>query len=291
MMIDYWDKTHPRHTITRSTLEKSIELDNVVLSAVTKMELMLGATNKTDMAKITKKLSRFNIVLINNDITLQSFELLQNYRLSHGLSLPDSIIAVTALIANLELFTYNMTWTTKPGIVSFRKGSRDGMPVPVYLPATKEILFSIEDNGFVNFKPYIIRSTVANNWTQTATASSRYREYALKDSLKEKVYAGAPYLRVLSNGNTILSYQSTQFKQGKQDVNNAEMIVTVGDAEGRNFTNATLPFKIPANATALWNSIAVLKDDTMVALTSTDAYNGRTEVWMIKGRLRSVNKF
>jgi predicted nucleic acid-binding protein len=71
------------------------------------MELMLGATNKTDMAKITKNLSRFNIALINNDVTLQAFGLLQNYRLSHGLSLPDSIIAATALIADLEFFTYN----------------------------------------------------------------------------------------------------------------------------------------------------------------------------------------
>lgn len=75
--------------------------------AVAKMELMLGATNKADMISITKKLSRFNIALINNDITLRAFELIQAYRLSHGLSLPDSMIAATALVADLELFTYN----------------------------------------------------------------------------------------------------------------------------------------------------------------------------------------
>lgn len=107
VMIDYWDKTKPRRATTKSILETSIELDNVVLSAVTKMELMLGATNKTDMARITKTLSRFNIALINNDVTLEAFDLLQNYRLSHGLSLPDSIIAATAIIADLEFFTYN----------------------------------------------------------------------------------------------------------------------------------------------------------------------------------------
>lgn len=107
VMIDYWDKAKPRHASTKATLEKSIELDNVVLSAITKMELMLGAINKTDMAVITKKLDRFNIALINNNITLQSFDLLETYRLSHGLTLPDSIIAATALIADLELFTFN----------------------------------------------------------------------------------------------------------------------------------------------------------------------------------------
>lgn len=107
VMIDYWDKSKARHSSTKSILEKSIELDNIVLSAISKMELMLGAINKTDMAMITTKLNRFNIALISNNITLQAFELLQTYRLSHGLSLPDSIIAATALITDLELFTYN----------------------------------------------------------------------------------------------------------------------------------------------------------------------------------------
>jgi len=53
------------------------------------------------------KCSRFNIALVNNDITLQAFDLLENYRLSHGLLIADSLIAATALIADLEIFTYN----------------------------------------------------------------------------------------------------------------------------------------------------------------------------------------
>ena len=107
VMIDYWDSNNPRYSITKTTLENSIELDHVMLSAITKMELMLGAISKNDMAKISKKLNRFDIVLINYAITIQSFDLIEKYRLSHGLSLPDSIIASTALIADLELFTYN----------------------------------------------------------------------------------------------------------------------------------------------------------------------------------------
>ncbi len=63
------------------------------------------------------------------------------------------------------------------------------------------------------------------------------------------------------------------------------MVVAIGDREGRNFTNPTVPFKIPINKTALWNSITVLKDNTVVAFTSTDAYNGNHEVWMIKGKV------
>lgn len=98
VMIDYWDKNNPRHISTKLSIEDSIELDNVLLSAITKMELLLGAVNKADMLTITKKLTRFNIALINNDITLQAFDLLQQYRLSHGIALADSFIAATALI-------------------------------------------------------------------------------------------------------------------------------------------------------------------------------------------------
>ena len=107
VMIDYWDNTKSRHVVTKSILEDSIELDNIVLSAITKMELMLGASSKTDMSKITKKLGRFNIALINNEITIQAFDLIEKYRLSHGLLLPDAFIAATALMGDLQLFTYN----------------------------------------------------------------------------------------------------------------------------------------------------------------------------------------
>ena len=188
-------------------------------------------------------------------------------------------------ISRLRSFDNGKTWTTTPEIVSFRSGSRDGMPTPVYLPKTKEIAISIEDNGFINFKPYVIHLPLKGKRIETVSGNSKRRKYALQDSLPGKVYAGAPYLRRLTNGNTILSYQSTQFKEGKHDVNNAEMVVVIGDALAGNFTNPTIPFKIPGNKRALWNSITVLKDGTVIALTSTDAYTNRSEVWMIKGRV------
>jgi len=107
VLIDYWDTSQKRHVETRSILENNIGLDFVVLSAITKMELLFGAKNKADLGKINSKLKRFNIAIINNEITLKSFELLETYKLSHGLSIPDCFIASTALITKLELFTYN----------------------------------------------------------------------------------------------------------------------------------------------------------------------------------------
>ena len=52
VMIDYWDVTKPRHSTTKEILENLIGLNNVVLSAIIKMELMLDATNKNDLNRI-----------------------------------------------------------------------------------------------------------------------------------------------------------------------------------------------------------------------------------------------
>jgi predicted nucleic acid-binding protein len=42
VIIDYWEEKNPRHKVTKEILENKIGLDNIVLSAVTKMELMIG---------------------------------------------------------------------------------------------------------------------------------------------------------------------------------------------------------------------------------------------------------
>jgi len=108
ILIDYWDITKPRHQKTKSIIETNIELNNVVISATTKMELMLGSFNKTDLQILIKKLHRFDIILLTPQITLKSFELLEKYYLSHSLALPDSLIAASSLITGFDLFTYNI---------------------------------------------------------------------------------------------------------------------------------------------------------------------------------------
>ena len=61
-------------------------------------------------------------------------------------------------ITLLRSFDKGKTWS-KPEAISMRKGSRDGMPVPIYLPHRKEIAVAIEDNGIRGlFKPVIVRS-------------------------------------------------------------------------------------------------------------------------------------
>jgi hypothetical protein len=179
-----------------------------------------------------------------------------------------------------------LTWTSKPQVTSFTPGHRDGMPVPIILAGTTDILYSIEDNVGGQFKPSIICNSFNQNWQKTVGPTDAERNYALTPKLPDVVYAGAPYLRQLHTGQTLLSYQSTQNRGSNWEL--ACMQVAIGDNNGRDFINASQPFTTPVNKHGLWNSLCVLDDDTIIALTSTDAY-GNNAIWMIKGHLKPKN--
>lgn len=186
-------------------------------------------------------------------------------------------------ISMLRSFDNGSNWSAKPQIISFRKGSRDGMPVPIWLKKEKKIAITIEDPGNKNFKPYTIRSSKNGRWQQIITGNDKDRMYAFTIPIADSIYAGAPYLRQLSTGQTILSYQSTEGRQRNKD-NNAIMRVVIGDHEAKKFDHVSVPFSMPEGYHALWNSLCVLKGDTIVALTSTNGYSrNKSEIWMIKG--------
>lgn len=107
-MIDFFNINHERHEATKVLVESEIGIDNILISAVTKMELLIGARDKQQLAKINKQIHRFSIILINDEITKTAIDLLQKYRLSHGLAIPDALIASTALNTQFDLLTYNL---------------------------------------------------------------------------------------------------------------------------------------------------------------------------------------
>jgi hypothetical protein len=95
-------------------------------------------------------------------------------------------------------------------------------------------------------------------------------------------YAGAPYIRQLASGEVILSYQGNEYRKDSQ-WDRSDMIVSIGSSEGRNFGHKSTPFYITdPSKTALWNSLCMENDSTVIALSSTNAY-GKTSVWMIRG--------
>ena len=92
---------------TKKIFDK-IKSKNLTLSAITLMELFYGAINKRELNKIKRALNEFDILLLNEDITQIAIELIENYSKSHGLKIPDALIASIAIYYDIFLWTYNI---------------------------------------------------------------------------------------------------------------------------------------------------------------------------------------
>lgn len=92
-VVDYLDQ-----------LERQSKL---AISAITQMELMVGCRNKTELRELERFLQRFHLFKVNEMISDQANTLVKQYRLSHGLLIPDAFIAATALVWNVPLVSKN----------------------------------------------------------------------------------------------------------------------------------------------------------------------------------------
>ena len=81
---------------------------NICISAVTAAELIYGAFNKNELQRILTDIDHLQVHHINESISELHLQLLTTYGLSHRLSLPDALIAATALHHNLPLWTLNV---------------------------------------------------------------------------------------------------------------------------------------------------------------------------------------
>ncbi len=108
VIIDYWNSNSQRYVDSRNVLDNIIGIENIVISTITKMELIIGAKNKSELSKIIKNSQNFEVSSINSDISTLAIQLLQDYNLSHGLVLPDALIAATSIITQFPLYTYNL---------------------------------------------------------------------------------------------------------------------------------------------------------------------------------------
>lgn len=107
VLIELFDENKARHSETAATIEK-IGMDNILISAISKMELIKGTRHKEHSQQVAKKLKRLDTILLSPEITIRTIELLNTYHLSHGLAIPDALIAATSLETGLKLFTYNV---------------------------------------------------------------------------------------------------------------------------------------------------------------------------------------
>ena len=83
-------------------------LDNLGVSIVTIGELYFGAKDKRELSKLQKHLSMLKQFELDIEISNIFLGLMREFVLSHKLSVPDGLIAATAIRHNLPLFTLNI---------------------------------------------------------------------------------------------------------------------------------------------------------------------------------------
>ena len=78
------------------------------ISIITEMELYLGARSKAEERSVGQLLRRFEVVLISEMISVRARNLTVRYVRSHGLTIPDALIAATAIANRALLLTRNV---------------------------------------------------------------------------------------------------------------------------------------------------------------------------------------
>ena len=87
---------------------RRIGFQNISLSAVTLMELYFGAFDKQELARIKSRMKNLETLILDRSITNAAINLIEQYSKSHGLQIPDALIAATAICKDMELLTYNI---------------------------------------------------------------------------------------------------------------------------------------------------------------------------------------
>jgi tRNA(fMet)-specific endonuclease VapC len=102
ILIEFYKNNAPITAVLRA-----IGPENLAISAVTAAELYYGALNQQELRQIKAHLGLLNTYHITLPISNRFLALMEAYVLSHKLSLPDALIAATALDHDVELYTLN----------------------------------------------------------------------------------------------------------------------------------------------------------------------------------------
>lgn len=170
-------------------------------------------------------------------------------------------------------------WAGSKTIV-YRSGKINNAPSVALLG--ERILLAYGDNNNVTFKPYIARTSSVSSWPYPINGESPNREYAFYEILPEKYYMGRPHVITLPSGQSLLSYETSAGRADDYET----LEVAISDKNGINFTKATRPLSARPNVRSVMNSLMLLDDNTVVALTSSNHGDLTNDApWYLKGYL------
>ncbi|MEN0054945.1 MAG: exo-alpha-sialidase [Mucilaginibacter sp.] len=184
-------------------------------------------------------------------------------------------------ISLLRSFDGGKTWTKASETVSFAKKGRDGMPVPVLDARQRMILVAIEENhgGVHVLQPVIIKTPLNDNWKGGFVGDGDPRRIHVIPDMPAEQYAGAPYLVLSASGMPLISYQDRKGRTAKKELLKVRTLNSELLASG----NESTPLPTDVQNSTQWNALTVLRNGTLLAITSTTAHKGG--LYLIKGRI------
>ncbi len=85
---------------------------DAAINTIVNLELIQGAQNEQQLQQQSRDteayLTRFMLLSLTPAVSIKAIELVRTYARSHGLRLPDSLIAATCIEENLPLLTFNV---------------------------------------------------------------------------------------------------------------------------------------------------------------------------------------
>lgn len=86
---------------------RKIGTTQIAISHVSAAELYFGAFNKKELEYLRSYLQLIQLVPITTAISNRFLQLMETYSLSHRISIPDALIAATAIELDIYLYTLN----------------------------------------------------------------------------------------------------------------------------------------------------------------------------------------
>jgi predicted nucleic acid-binding protein len=79
----------------------------LLISVISAMEVIAGCRDKTEVQKAKKLIADFHVLHLSPVESAKAYALMLAYSKSHGLTIPDALIAATAITQGLELASDN----------------------------------------------------------------------------------------------------------------------------------------------------------------------------------------
>jgi len=86
---------------------RAIGQSQIAISIITAAELFYGAYNKQELHQLQQNIALIHCLPLNEPIGELHLRLVADYSLSHNLTLPDALIAATAVHFQIPLYTLN----------------------------------------------------------------------------------------------------------------------------------------------------------------------------------------